>query len=576
MVLTKMYEMKKLKIISVILFILLYSETNGQNHITQIPSKIEIVTIHDWLVSNPIPSHFYENDLKAAKLLNGYAIDFLTSIGGEKSPKITPDENFNAPDGKSYKFFYHSWESKYIDLTELFGRPSDVFVYLYAELESNIEQDVYLHIGTNDAGKVFFNGDLVIDYPTGRTAEPSQNIAKVKLNKGSNSILLKINQFGGGWGAYVQIYSLHEQKKFDTRSENLIANSEKTATILSTKVICKQPDRYIGWPTITKTSTGELVTVFSGNRDAHVCPYGITQLIRSSDNGKTWSQTEIINNTPLDDRDAGIIETKSGDWVVSWFTSMAFDNDRFYANNPGWKRHREKLSQERIDKWIGNWTRRSTDKGKTWDSPVKQLVSAPHGPIQLKDNRLLYVGTANSNGVKSLAVEQSKDNGISWELLSTIDIPNNESIDPYSEPHVVEMPDGKLVALFRYQPSEKSNSFMRQSDSYDGGKTWSETRKINVWGYPPHLLLLDNGWILMSYGVRRIPYGERACISKDGGKTWDIENEILICMSDSEDLGYPSSIQLDDGSIITIYYQIDKKGEKTSLMQTHWKLNNAK
>jgi hypothetical protein len=76
--------------------------------------------------------------------------------------------------------------------------------------------------------------------------------------------------------------------------------------------------------------------------------------------------------------------------------------------------------------------------------------------------------------------------------------------------------------------------------------------------------------------VRKIPYGERACISKDGGKTWDIENEIILSLSDSGDLGYPASIQLDDDSIITIYYQIDKNGEKTSLMQTHWKLNENK
>jgi len=38
------------------------------------------------------------------------------------------------------------------------------------------------------------------------------------------------------------------------------------------------------------------------------------------------------------------------------------------------------------------------------------------------------------------------------------------------------------------------------------------------------------------------------------------------------DLGYPASIQMDDQTILTIYYQIDKRGEKTCLVGTLWKL----
>ena len=531
-----------------------------------------IVTIYKWLVTKPMPSHYYTSENNKKKLLDGFNKDFLSSIGGEKSPLVKEEYKFTTPDGKINSFTKHTWKSDYIDLTELFGKPSDVFTYLYSELYSNTNKDAYLHIGSNDECKVWVNGKLVIQYLNGRSAEPSQNIVKIKLHKGKNTILLKVNQLGGGWGAYVQIYSLEGQKVFDSIKDKMLSKSSDIATIIETKVICKEKDRYIGWPTITKTSNGELLAVFSGNRDGHVCPFGITQMIKSSDNGKTWSTPETINNTPLDDRDAGILETRKGTWLVNWFTSMAFDNDRSYVQHPSWKRHREKLSDETINRWLGNWTRRSLDKGKTWEAPVRQLVSAPHGPIELKDGRLLYVGTANVNGEKKLAVEESKDDGIHWKLLSTINIPENEKIAPYSEPHVVEMPDGKLVAMFRYNPDNKMKSFLRQSESFDGGKTWTTTHKTNIWGYPPHLLLLKNGWLLVTYGVRKIPYGERACISKDGGETWDIENEIILSMSNSGDLGYPASVQLEDGSILTIHYQIDKEGEKTSLMQTHWKL----
>jgi sialidase-1 len=345
------------------------------------------------------------------------------------------------------------------------------------------------------------------------------------------------------------------------------------ATIIETKVLCKEPNRYIGWPTITRTGKNELLVVFSGNRDAHICPFGITQMIRSQDSGMTWSTPETINNTPLDDRDAGIVETNRGTLLVSWFTSLAFDTPEQYKEHPEWIRHSEKLSDEIKQQWLGNWTRRSTDGGKSWNKPVKQIVSAPHGPIKLHDNSLLYVGIGMLNGKKVIGVEKSKNDGRTWKFISTIEIPAEKLIDNFWEPGVVEAADNKLIALIRYNSGDKSSGYLHQSESYDGGKSWTMLYKTAIWGFPAHLLKLSNGWILAVYGVRKPPFGERACISKDGGKSWDIENEITLSPSASGDLGYPASVQLEDGSILTVYYQIDQPGEKTCLMATHWRLN---
>jgi sialidase-1 len=347
------------------------------------------------------------------------------------------------------------------------------------------------------------------------------------------------------------------------------------ADIISTRVICKQDGKYIGWPSITKTRSGELLVVFSGFRDAHVCPFGITQMIRSADQGKTWTAPVTINNTPLDDRDAGILETGEGTLLVNWFTSLAFDTKKSYDRNPSWKRHADKLGDETKKYWLGNWTRRSLDGGQTWEEPVKQCVSSPHGPIELSNDRLLYVGTAFEEDEKIIGVEQSMDDGKTWLLISKIPIQLDDQIDYYHEPHAVELSDGKLVAMFRYNPPDRNQSYLRQSESYDGGRNWTTTHKTEIWGYPPHLIQLKNGWLLVSYGVRREPYGEMACISIDGGKTWETNKEIMINPAINGDLGYPSSVQLDDGSILTIYYQVDKEGEKTSLMSTHWRLNDG-
>ena len=97
-------------------------------------------------------------------------------------------------------------------------------------------------------------------------------------------------------------------------------------TLHWSKPICKQPGNYVAWPTIARTTDGELFVVFSGDRDEHVCPYGKTQLIRSNDDGETWSSAETINSTPLDDRDSGIIELRSGALVMSWFTMATWEH----------------------------------------------------------------------------------------------------------------------------------------------------------------------------------------------------------------------------------------------------------
>lgn len=342
--------------------------------------------------------------------------------------------------------------------------------------------------------------------------------------------------------------------------------------VLETKTILAEPKRYVAWPTIEKLSTGELIVVFSGDRDAHIDPFGVTQMIRSDDEGRTWSSPTTINNTPLDDRDAAILETSKGTLLVSWFTSLAFDRPKYFKKSPHWKKHTRKLSSKDKRYWLASWTRRSIDGGKSWELPIKQHFSSPHGAIELLDGRLLHVGTSTnrtSTDKKILGVESSNDDGKKWNVIATIKIPSNELINNYSEPNVIEV-GNKLIVFIRYEPKDNKQSFLRRSESLDGGKSWSVARKTNIWGYPPHILKLKNNWLVLTYGYRRKPYGIRASISKDGGNTWG--KEYILSKGINHDLGYPSSVQLDDGSILTVYYQVDKIGELPAIKSTRWRL----
>ena len=128
----------------------------------------------------------------------------------------------------------------------------------------------------------------------------------------------------------------------------------------------------------------------------------------------------------------------------------------------------------------------------------------------------------------------------------------------YEEPHTAILPDGTFVTAIRV-PSPV-DGYMRISFSHDQGRSWSEPVKTPVRGYPQHLLVLKDGRLLATYGYRYQPMGVRACVSRDGGKTWDIDREIVLRNDGvNGDLGYPVSIELDNGEVLAVYYMSDKE-----------------
>ena len=89
-------------------------------------------------------------------------------------------------------------------------------------------------------------------------------------------------------------------------------------------IVCRMPgDKfgYFGWPTVARHEDGTLIVASSGLRTEHVCPWGKTVLNFSGDDGRTWSAPRVINNSPLDDRDAGVVCLGGDRLLVSWFTS---------------------------------------------------------------------------------------------------------------------------------------------------------------------------------------------------------------------------------------------------------------
>lgn len=330
------------------------------------------------------------------------------------------------------------------------------------------------------------------------------------------------------------------------------------ARVESIETITRQPANYHAWATMIRRRTGELLAAYSGGREGHVCPFGRIELMRSGDEGRTWSWPQILMDTPIDDRDAGILETHHGTILVSTFTSLAYE--RVLSQAQGW-------SADRMERWrsvgrgttdeqrrslLGAWMLRSTDGGLTWSVPYRVPVKSPKGPVRLSGGRLLFAGDVMPSTPHRVGVYASSDDGLTWKELGPIPVRPGDDGAQYYEPHAVETADGRiLVHLRNHNPANHRETL--QCESADGGMTWTVPRPIGVWGLPSHLLRLAGGRLLMSYGYRRPPRGNHARLSEDHGRTW---SEAIVLSDDGTgDIGYPSTVEMPDGKLLTLWYE---------------------
>lgn len=359
--------------------------------------------------------------------------------------------------------------------------------------------------------------------------------------------------------------------------------------ILETKVISQQPEYYHGWSTVARRKDGTLWLSWSGGRAAHVCPFGQVVAMTSNDQGATWTFPRVLHDSATDDRDSGVLETAKGTLLVTTFTSLAYEpllekQMEFAEHKPtGWEK--KQMAPDQFAKWkaaherlsaaerkaeLGEWVIRSTDGGKSWSNRIPTVVNSPHGPLQLADGRLLYAGKQLWTDERKIGVAESTDDGQTWKWLADIPVRAGDSVKEYHELHAIEAADGTIIAQIRNHNAANKGETL-QSESKDGGKTWTEPHGIGVWGLPSHLLRLKDGRLLMSYGHRRPPYGNQARLSTDNGKTW---GEAMILSGDGigGDLGYPSTVEQDDGTLLTVWYETMKEPKLAVLRQARWRV----
>ena len=86
------------------------------------------------------------------------------------------------------------------------GDVNDHSSYALITLESATAQsDVTMRVGSDDAIKIWLNGEVVHNNPIDREAGDFQDKFKVNLNKGDNLLLVKVSERGGWWNMFVGI-----------------------------------------------------------------------------------------------------------------------------------------------------------------------------------------------------------------------------------------------------------------------------------------------------------------------------------------------------------------------------------
>jgi hypothetical protein len=304
------------------------------------------------------------------------------------------------------------------------------------------------------------------------------------------------------------------------------------------------------FPVLTKLRDGSIAAVVRGGAP-HIGIGGRLDFIRSTDGGKTWAEPTVIVDSKWDDRNPAFGQMPDGTIVCAYAEAQTYNEKGEWDTKAG----------EYLHFYVT-----SADNGKTWSEKQKLFAGpirggSPYGKIVVTDDgtALLSVyGGADpewtgeprvpEGATKLVGIVRSRDNGRTWSDFSFV------STRDHNETALLALTSEHLLAAARTY----SLGNVALLESHNGGRTWTDPKPVTEKSqHPADLIRLADGKLLLTYGNRREPLGCGAILSADSGRTWDYAHRAMVgwtCVSG--DCGYPSSVQLDDGTIVTLYYSV--------------------
>jgi CubicO group peptidase (beta-lactamase class C family) len=117
----------------------------------------------------------------------------------------------------------YSWKSvksdnDVVDFVKLFGQVNYAIGYAVAEIKMDAPSKVWVGVGSDDGIKIFLNGKIVHTHWIARGIKQDDDIVELDLNKGSNQLLIKLQNIDQGWG--FEIRRLGKDKLADLFDES--------------------------------------------------------------------------------------------------------------------------------------------------------------------------------------------------------------------------------------------------------------------------------------------------------------------------------------------------------------------
>lgn len=308
------------------------------------------------------------------------------------------------------------------------------------------------------------------------------------------------------------------------------------------------------FPVALRLADDRIAVVLRGGA-GHLGIKGRLEMVFSSDEGQTWTKPSVVIDSPADDRNPAFGQAADGTLVVGYLRTETYDEQGRWE--PKSKRP------------MSTMVTRSTDGGRTWQEPTRIDVSdiglgSPYGRmVTMPDGAMLmaiYGGELAHDGLpvnpyrNHSYVYRSTDHGRTWSRLAEI----AERLEQLNETSLLRLPSGTLLAAIR---SRGGAVFLAQSD--DGGSVWGKPVRITPDSiHPADLCLLEDGRVLLTVGDRLTDYGVRMMVAEPGKLPNWAERRVLVNDSIRSDCGYPSSVVLKDGRVLTVYYSTAVTGHR--------------
>ncbi len=357
----------------------------------------------------------------------------------------------------------------------------------------------------------------------------------------------------------------------------------KIKTIGATETVMSNPygvHNYFGWSTAARLKNGKIAVSCSGFRLGHVCPFGKAVMSLSDDDGESFSPPSIVIDTPLDDRDSGLCPFGESGLIITTVNNSITSQKTFRDSSLTEEElayaaaYYDALSKEGTEEGRGRSLYRiSNDNGVSFGPLLEIGVNSPHGPIELRDGSILWVGRANpdfgnsEDRIEAHVLDPKTGTSKCIGFIEDIYDENGKKLIS-CEPYAFETEPGRLICHIRTEPGFSTY----QATSNDGGVTWSAPKPLlgPHGGAASHIMRHSSGVLVASYSYREKPYGIKIMLSSDNGESWDVEHRLYTGEA-SADLGYPSTVELADGSLLTVFYARTEPRVAVILKQ-RWKL----